>query len=155
SKQWKSIKLVVFSVLIGGFAVLELICGVTFNSLVLLADSLHMTSDLAALAISFMTVRLSDTPPNNEYTYGWARLQIVGALANSLFLMAISFLMYIEAAGHIITKETIHEPLAISAVGCVGLVVNTFGMTLFGHGHSHFNCFSCPKFFSRGASKNS
>eukprot|EP01134_Creolimax_fragrantissima_P007913 CFRG7913T1 len=145
--DWKTVKLLTFSIFIGTFALLELICGITFHSLVLLADSLHMTSDLASLILAAVVVRLSVRGRSELYPFGWARLEIVGALANSLFLVAISFLMIIEGIEHIIMQEVLKEPLYVTLVGCIGLVVNTFGMMLFGHGHGHFlpTCLTCPR----------
>lgn len=51
-KDRKTCKLVLFSSFIGAFAVTEMTCGIIFNSLVLLADALHMSSDIAALLVS-------------------------------------------------------------------------------------------------------
>lgn len=47
----------------GGFLGAELVGGIVFGSLALLADAVHMLSDVAALAIALIAQRLIDRRP--------------------------------------------------------------------------------------------
>ena len=74
------------------------------------------------------------------YTYGYARAEVLGALVNAVFLVALCFSILIEALKRLVILEEIESPLLVFCVGAAGLVVNIFGMFLFhqtGHGHSH------------------
>ncbi|KAA0192396.1 hypothetical protein HAZT_HAZT009935, partial [Hyalella azteca] len=77
----------------------------------------------------------------NKNTFGWARAEVLGALVNSVFLLALCFSIFVEAIERMYEgKEVLHNPELILYVGVVGLVVNIIGLALLhkhGHGHSH------------------
>jgi len=53
------------------------------NSLALLSDAAHMATDTLALMIALVAVRLSRRPPDAKRTYGYARLEAIGAMINA------------------------------------------------------------------------
>ena len=62
----------------------------------LLAQSLHVLSDVITLVVAL--VNISICPREwSENTYGWARAEVVGALINSVFLLALCFSITVEA----------------------------------------------------------
>ncbi|XP_071807588.1 proton-coupled zinc antiporter SLC30A1-like [Asterias amurensis] len=137
----KSCRFLVMMLLTSTFFLVELITGYITNSLALVSDSFHMMSDIIALVIGFLAMRLSKkTTPKN--TFGWQRSEVLGALVNSVFLMALCFTIFVEAIQRFINKENITNPLIVLIVGIIGLVINGFGLCLFSshgmsHGHSH------------------
>lgn len=75
---------------------------------------------------------------NSKYTYGWQRAEILGALINSVFLLALCLTIFLEAIQRFITVPEITNPKLILVVGIAGLVSNLVGLVLFHeHGHSH------------------
>ena len=66
-------------------------------------------------------------------TFGWVRAEVLGALINSVFLVALCFSIFVEAIKRMIEPEGINDPMLVLIVGVVGLVVNVIGMMLF-HG---------------------
>merc|ERR1719312_382690 len=98
-----------------------------------------MMSDVISLLIAYVSIRMS--PKNwSKNTYGWARAEVVGALVNAVFLIALCFSIVVEAIKRFLMLQTIENPKLILLVGGVGLVINILGMLLFGdvgHGHSH------------------
>ena len=63
---------------------------------------------------------------------------MLGALINSVFLIALCFTILVEALQRLFRDEHIHDPDLMLIVGCIGLVINIAGLALFaGHGHSH------------------
>lgn len=51
------------------------------------ADAFHMLSDVIALTIAFVSLRLAERNTKVENnTYGWARAEDLGALINAVFL---------------------------------------------------------------------
>jgi len=92
----------------------------------------------------------------SKNTFGWARAEVLGALVNAVFLVALCFSITVEACKrcvHIIfyslyknviynficfrfiEVETIHNPKFIVVVGVLGLFVNILGLFLF-HGNT-------------------
>ena len=69
--------------------------------------------------------------------------QVLGALVNAVFLIALCFSISIESLKRFYEPEDIDDPKMILIVGSLGLVVNLLGLCLFhehgagGHGHSH------------------
>jgi len=123
----------------GTFMLVELVVGNITNSMALVADSFHMMSDVIALVIAYVSIRMS--PKNwSKNTYGWARAEVVGALVNAVFLFALCFSIVVEAIKRFLMIQTIENPKLILIVGGAGLLINVLGMLLFGdvgHGHSH------------------
>ncbi|XP_059080121.1 uncharacterized protein LOC131878217 [Tigriopus californicus] len=140
----KKCRLVTMFGLTGSFFLVELIVGYVTNSMALVADSFHMLSDIAALAIAFISVKMAPKSWDKN-TFGWARAEVLGALVNAVFLVALCFSITVESLKRFYEPEDIHDPQMILWVGAMGLVVNLLGLCLFhehghshgGHGHSH------------------
>ncbi|KAH8300529.1 hypothetical protein KR018_011836 [Drosophila ironensis] len=123
------------------FFFVEIIVGYVTNSMALVADSFHMLGDIAALVISFLSVKMSPKKWSKN-TFGWARAEVLGALVNAVFLVALCFSITIEACKRFIEEEPIHQPELLVIVGALGLLVNLIGLCLLyehggHHGHSH------------------
>ena len=111
------------------FLVVEIIGGLITNSLALLSDAAHMMTDVLALAISLVAVRLSRRPPDAKRTYGYARMEAVGALINGGLLFVVAGYIFWEAIGRF------RQPPEVSyggmlLVATLGLVVNLISMRL-------------------------
>lgn len=122
------------------YFLVEIVIGFTTHSLALIGDSYHMLSDVVALSIGLASVRVSRLNSNNKNTYGWARAEVLGALTNAVFLLALCFTIFVEALERLINPEEIMEPILLIIVGSIGLLVNVIGLVLFSghaHGHSH------------------
>ncbi|CAG4951408.1 unnamed protein product [Parnassius apollo] len=127
--------------LTGTFFFVELIVGYVTNSMALVADSFHMLSDVAALVIAFLSVKMSPKKWSKN-TFGWARAEVLGALVNAVFLVALCFSITVEAMQRFIKIEIIHNAKLLVAVGTLGLILNIVGLFLFhehgsSHGHTH------------------
>ncbi|XP_061391042.1 proton-coupled zinc antiporter SLC30A1 [Musca vetustissima] len=137
----KKCRLLSMMMLTGFFFFVEIIVGYVTNSMALVADSFHMLGDIAALVISFLSIKMSPKKWSKN-TFGWARAEVLGALVNAVFLVALCFSITIEACKRFIEEETIHEPKLLVVVGALGLLVNVIGLCLLyehggHHGHSH------------------
>ena len=104
----------------GTFLVAEVIGGIVFNSLALLADAAHMATDVAGLGIALVAQRLLTRAASARHTFGLQRAEVLGALANGLLLLV--------TAGYI-TFEGIRrlaEPPEVAGAGL--LVVASLGL---------------------------
>ena len=73
----KKCRLVSMFFLTSSFFLVEIVVGHVTNSMALVADSFHMLSDIAALIIAFISVRMSPKSWHKN-TYGWARAEVLG-----------------------------------------------------------------------------
>lgn len=121
------------------FFLLELIIGYMSHSLALIADSFHMLNDIISLLVALWAVNVAkNRNADASYTYGWKRAEILGALVNAVFLIALCFTILIEALQRLISPPTIENPKLVMYVGFAGLASNLVGLVLFhDHGHSH------------------
>ena len=67
----------------------------------------------------------------SKNTFGWARAEVLGALVNAVFLVALCFSILVESLKRLYEIEPIHEPEMILYVGAMGLAVNIIGLFLF------------------------
>ena len=123
------------------FFLVEIIVGYATNSMALVADSFHMLSDIMSLIIGFFALRYSKRSQRTERnTFGWQRAEVLGALVNAVFLIALCFSILVESLKRLVETESIHNPVLVLIVGTLGLLINVVGLILFhqhGHGHSH------------------
>lgn len=109
-----------------GFMMAEVVGGILSNSLALLADAGHMFTDVGAITLSMVAMRLAQRPPNPRKTYGYARLEILAALVNGGILMVLAAFILREAWGRFRAPPDVDGPLML-AVATVGLGVNVAG----------------------------
>jgi cobalt-zinc-cadmium efflux system protein len=109
-----------------GFMVAEVVGGVLSNSLALLADAGHMFTDVGALGLALVAMRLAQRPPSPTKTYGYVRLEILAALVNGAALVIISGFIIKEALGRFLSAPEVDGPLML-VVAVVGLGVNITG----------------------------
>jgi cobalt-zinc-cadmium efflux system protein len=107
----------------GCFLVAEVVGGLAFNSLALLADAAHMLSDVVALTIALVAQRLTERPASAKHTFGLQRADVLGAQANAVLLLAVTGWIVYEALGRFGTPADVSgRGLLVVAAG--GLVVN-------------------------------
>ncbi len=64
----------------GVMTVLKLVAGLVSGSLGILSDAAHSGLDLAAAALTFFSVRVSDKPADEDHTYGHGKVENLSAL---------------------------------------------------------------------------
>ncbi|RDB28767.1 Zinc/cadmium resistance protein [Hypsizygus marmoreus] len=68
------------------------------GSLALVADSFHMLNDVMSLLVALYAIKLTSTiSTDSRYSYGWHRAEILAALVNGVFLLALCFSISLEA----------------------------------------------------------
>jgi cobalt-zinc-cadmium efflux system protein len=119
-----------------GVAVLELAGGVRAGSLALMSDAAHVTMDVVALAIALAAAVQAKRPATHRQTYGFARYEILAALANGTLLTALTVLIAVEAVRRMLHPELPAGGL-MAGVAAIGLVVNLGVGTMLARGRHH------------------
>ena len=131
--------------LCGAMMVLEIVGGLLFGSIALVADGLHMTTHAGALllaALAYRYARRHATDPG--FTFGTGKLGDLAGFTSAIVLAMISLLIAWEAVGRLLAPTPILFDEAIPIAG-LGLVVNIASAWLLsggehhhhGHGHGH------------------
>jgi cobalt-zinc-cadmium efflux system protein len=111
------------------FLVAEVVGGLLTNSLALISDAAHMMTDVIALAISLIAVRLSKKPADAKRTFGYARMEAIGALINGGLLFLVAGYVLWEAIGRFRQPPEVAS-IGMMAIATLGLVVNLISMRL-------------------------
>jgi cobalt-zinc-cadmium efflux system protein len=125
SQQISKLKLVLL--LISSYIIVEFISGLLTGSLALIADAGHMLADAGGLTLALFAINFSSKPATPQRTYGFYRIEILAALANSAVLILVSVYIIYDAYERIIEPPQI-KGTALIIVGTIGLVVNLVGM---------------------------
>jgi cobalt-zinc-cadmium efflux system protein len=113
--------------------------GVAFGSLALLADAVHMVSDVVGLAIAYAALQLARRPPTDRHTYGFGRTEVLVAQANALLLFASAIAVIVEAVRRLDTPHSI-DAAGVLVIGGLGLLVNVgSAIVIARHAHGNLN----------------
>jgi cation diffusion facilitator family transporter len=116
---------------------LEIIGGVLFGSIALVADGLHMTTHAGALLLAALAYRYArQHAADPRFTFGTGKLGDLAGFTSAIVLAMIALLIGWEAIGRLLAPEPIafHEAIPIA---CLGLVVNIASAWLLSGGHRH------------------
>jgi cobalt-zinc-cadmium efflux system protein len=105
------------------YLVVEVIGGLAFNSLALLADAGHMLSDVVGLGIALVAQSLTARPASARHSYGLQRAEVLGALANGVILIAVVGWIVYESVQRIVDPEPV-SGTGVLIVATIGLLVN-------------------------------
>ncbi len=83
---------------------LKLITGLVTGSLGILAEAAHSGLDLAAAVLTFLAVRVSARPPDEDHHYGHGRVENVSALGETLLLLITCAWIGYEAVQRLLVK---------------------------------------------------
>ncbi|WP_460521277.1 cation diffusion facilitator family transporter [Humibacter antri] len=91
-------RLVVVIAIVLGVFVLEIVGALLSGSLALLADAGHLVSDLVGLVVALVAATVAARPATDRQTFGFRRVEVFGALVNSLILIGVAVAVAIGAA---------------------------------------------------------
>ncbi|NNN32929.1 cation transporter [Streptomyces sp. S3(2020)] len=115
--------------------VVEIVGGVMADSLALVADAAHMATDALGLGMALMAIHFAGLPPSGKRTFGYARAEILAALANCLLLLGVGGYVLYEAIQRFITPAGTEGGLTI-VFGAIGLVANMISLSLLVRGQA-------------------
>src|ERR1700733_16184706 len=93
--------------LIGLFIAVEVVPAVLAHSLALLSDAAHMLTDVAALGVSLIALRLAQRPPKGGLTFGLKRAEILAALVSGATLLVLAAVFVVEAVIQLASPPTV------------------------------------------------
>jgi zinc transporter 2 len=94
-------KLKIISSVCCTFMIIEFICGYLAGSLAIMSDATHLLSDLAGFLISLFSLIVAMKPADRNFTFGYHRFEVLGALASILIIWGLTVWLLIAAVGRI------------------------------------------------------
>ena len=80
-----------------GLSVFEFAAGLISGSVALMADALHNTNDAGALLIAYIARRIAKKGPDEKFTFGYQRAELIGAMIQLTALIVVGLYLVYEA----------------------------------------------------------
>jgi len=117
--------------------IIEIVAGISFGSMALLADGWHMGTHVAAFMITIFAYNYSKKHENNpQFTFGTGKVSVLGGFSSAVALFVVAMIMAVESIGRIFNPEDIKFNEAI-AVAALGLFINIISAFLLRGRHEH------------------
>ena len=91
------------------YAIVEFIAGGIFGSSAVLADSVHDLGDAIAIGISAFLETISNREEDRQYTLGYKRFSLLGALVTAVILITGSILVILENITKIFNPQPVND----------------------------------------------
>ena len=105
------------------YAIVEFIAGGIFGSSAVLADSVHDLGDAMAIGISALLETISNREEDRQYTLGYKRFSLLGAMLTAVILMIGSVLVILENVTKIVHPQPVNEN-GILWLGIIAVAIN-------------------------------
>ncbi|KAL1212132.1 Metal tolerance protein A1 [Cardamine amara subsp. amara] len=116
------------------FMTIEVVGGIKANSLAILADAAHLLTDVAAFAISMLSLWASSWDANPRQSFGFFRIEILGALVSIQLIWLLTGILVYEAITRLIQETNDVDGFSMVLIAAFGLVVN---IIMIDHDHDH------------------
>ena len=123
--------------------VAEIVGGLLFGSIALVADGLHMSTHASALLLAALAYRYARRHADDpRFSFGTGKLGDLAGFSSAIVLLMIAVLIGYEAVTRLVAPVSISFDEAIP-IAVLGLIVNIVSALLLGgggghdHGHSH------------------
>ena len=105
------------------YAIVEFIAGGIFGSSAVLADSVHDLGDAIAIGISAFLETISNREEDGQYTLGYKRFSLLGAILTAVILMIGSVLVVLENITKIVHPQPVNDE-GILWLGIIAVTIN-------------------------------
>ena len=105
------------------YAIVEFIAGGIFGSSAVLADSVHDLGDAIAIGISAFLETISNREEDRQYTLGYKRFSLLGALVTAVILITGSILVILENIAKIFHPQPVNDE-GILWLGILAITIN-------------------------------
>lgn len=107
-----------------GFAVFELIVGLSIQSWSVVSDAIHDFGDAMALGMSYFLEKKSQQGSTEHYTYGYRRFSVISAALTSLILLAGSIVVAVFSVRSIYLQEFLVQEKPMVLIALFGILIN-------------------------------
>jgi cation diffusion facilitator family transporter len=115
----------------------EIVGGLLFGSIALVADGLHMSTHASALLLAALAYRYARRHADDpRFSFGTGKLGDLAGFSSAIVLVMIAFLIGYEAISRLVAPVPIRFNEAIP-IAVLGLIVNIASALLLGGGHDH------------------
>jgi len=107
------------------FTIIEIIGGMAVNSVAIVSDAIHDLGDSLSLGTAWYLQRKSKQQADKQFSFGYARFSLLGALLNSVVLIIGSVFVIKEAVERLIHPEA-SDANGMLYLAILGIAVNGY-----------------------------
>jgi cation diffusion facilitator family transporter len=105
---------------------LKLVVGILSGSVSIISEAIHSSMDLVAAIIAFLSVRVSDNPPDSRHPYGHGKIENISGVIEALLIFIAAIWIIIEAVKKLLGGSIELDSIGLgSIVMLVSAVINT------------------------------
>jgi cation diffusion facilitator family transporter len=97
---------------------LKLTVGLISGSVSIISETIHSSMDLIAAIIAFLSVRVSDNPPDSRHPYGHGKIENISGVIEALLIFIAAIWIIIEAV-----KKLFGEKIEINSIALGSIVM--------------------------------
>ncbi|MBA4322884.1 MAG: cation transporter [Odoribacter sp.] len=106
--------------------IMKLVVGLISGSVSIISEAIHSSMDLIAAIIAFLSVKISDNPPDSRHPYGHGKVENISGVIEALLIFVAAIWIIFEAVKRLMGEAIELDSIAIgSAVMLVSAIVNT------------------------------
>jgi len=98
--------------------ILKLIVGLISGSVSIISEAIHSSMDLVAAIIAFISVSVSDNPPDSRHPYGHGKVENISGVIEAILIFIAAGWIIVEAV-----KKMMGEAVELEAIGIGSLVM--------------------------------
>ena len=105
---------------------LKMVVGLISGSVSIISEAIHSSMDLVAAIIAFLSVRVSDNPPDSRHPYGHGKIENISGVIEALLIFIAAIWIIVEAAKKLAGEKIVIDSIALgSIVMLISAIVNT------------------------------
>jgi cation diffusion facilitator family transporter len=104
--------------------VMKLLAGIFSGSVSIISEAIHSGMDLLASIIAFLSVKMSDTPPDRKHPYGHGKVENISGVIEAILIFIAAGWIIFEAIHKIIKPAPIENIEVGAAVMAVSAFIN-------------------------------
>lgn len=109
------------------FNIIVILGGLATNSVAILADCIHDMADTISIAIAWILEKISQRDSTDNYSYGYQRFSILGAVITSVFVIIMAFVILQEAIPRLFNPEGV-DAGGMLVVALIGIVFKSLSV---------------------------
>ena len=109
------------------FNIIVIIGALLTNSMAILSDFIHDLSDTISIAVAWFLERVSQRESSDNYSYGYQRFSILGAVITSVFVIFMAFVILSEAIPRLFAPEGV-DAGGMMIISIIGLLFKSLSV---------------------------
>ena len=107
----------------GVLVIAKILVGWLSQSLVLISDAVHSTSDIINIITSWLGLKIAQKKPDKKFAYGYYKAENLGTLLISLIILYAGWQMLTQGYGRLFTPSDINLPILALGISLIDAII--------------------------------